>query len=45
MVLVASGPLTSEALSKKIQELTHSDYLYFYDAAAPIVTLESIDMG
>ena len=44
MVLVASGPLTSEALSKKIQELTHSDYLYFYDAAAPIVTLESIDM-
>ena len=44
MVLVASGPLTSEALSKKIQELTHSDYLYFYDAAAPIVTLESINM-
>lgn len=44
MVLVASGPLTSEALSKKIQELTHSDYLYFYDAAAPIVTLESIDI-
>ena len=44
MVLVASGPLTSETLSKKIQELTHADYLYFYDAAAPIVTLESIDM-
>lgn len=44
IVLIASGPLTSEALSKKIGELTHSDYLYFYDAAAPIVTLESINM-
>ncbi len=44
IVLIASGPLTSEVLSKKIQELTHADYLYFYDAAAPIVTLESIDM-
>ena len=44
MVLIASGPLTSEELSKKIQELTHSDYLYFYDAAAPIVTLDSINM-
>ena len=43
-VLIASGPLTSETLSKKIQELTHADYLYFYDAAAPIVTLDSIDM-
>ena len=43
IVLIASGPLTSEVLSKKIQELTHADYLYFYDAAAPIVTLESID--
>ena len=44
IVLIASGPLTSEVLSKKIQELTHADYLYFYDAAAPIVTLESINM-
>lgn len=44
IVLLASGPLTSETLSKKIGELTHSDHLYFYDAAAPIVTLESIDM-
>ncbi|MGL6063603.1 MAG: methylenetetrahydrofolate--tRNA-(uracil(54)-C(5))-methyltransferase (FADH(2)-oxidizing) TrmFO [Fusobacteriaceae bacterium] len=43
IVLIASGPLTSESLSKKIAELTDSDYLYFYDAAAPIVTLESID--
>ena len=45
IVLLASGPLTSEILSKEIGELTHSDHLYFYDAAAPIVTLESIDMN
>ncbi len=45
IVLLASGPLTSETLSKEIGELTHSDHLYFYDAAAPIVTLESIDMN
>ena len=44
IVLIASGPLTSETLSKKIATLTHSDHLYFYDAAAPILTLESIDM-
>lgn len=44
IVLLASGPLTSETLSKEVGELTHSDHLYFYDAAAPIVTLESIDM-
>ena len=44
IVLIASGPLTSEHLSKEIQKLTHADHLYFYDAAAPIVTLESIDM-
>lgn len=44
IILIASGPLTSEVLSKKIAELTHSEYLYFYDAAAPIVTLESINM-
>lgn len=44
IVLLASGPLTSETLSKEIGGLTHSDHLYFYDAAAPIVTLESIDM-
>ena len=45
IVLLASGPLTSETLSKEIGGLTHSDHLYFYDAAAPIVTLESIDMN
>ena len=45
IVLLASGPLTSEKLSQKIAGLTHSSHLYFYDAAAPIVTLESIDMN
>lgn len=43
-IIIASGPLTSNALSKDIEKLTSSDNLYFYDAAAPILTLESIDM-
>ena len=43
-VIVASGPLSSEGIAKEIQSLTGDDYLYFYDAVAPIVTLESIDM-
>lgn len=44
-VIIASGPLTSEALSKSINELFPSEeYLNFFDAAAPIVTMESIDM-
>ena len=42
-VIVATGPLTSDALSKHIQSLFNEDYFYFYDAAAPIVTKESID--
>ena len=42
-VIVATGPLTSEGLIGSIQGLTESDYLYFYDAAAPIVTYESLD--
>lgn len=42
-VIVATGPLTSDALSGKIQEIFNEDYLHFYDAAAPIVTKESID--
>lgn len=45
IVLFASGPLTSPALSVVIQELTGSDGLYFYDAAAPIVAGESLDMN
>lgn len=43
IVLIASGPLTSEALSSEIKKLTGSNDLYFYDAVAPIVTFESID--
>lgn len=43
IVLIASGPLSSEGISKEIQKLTEDDYLYFYDAAAPIMTFESID--
>lgn len=42
-VIVASGPLTSPALSAMIAELTGQDYLYFYDAAAPIVIGDSIN--
>lgn len=44
-VIVATGPLTSDALSMHIKELFHEDYFYFYDAAAPIVTKESIDFS
>lgn len=41
--IIASGPLTSPSLSKAIQELLQEDYFYFYDAAAPIISKESID--
>ncbi|MGL5269808.1 MAG: methylenetetrahydrofolate--tRNA-(uracil(54)-C(5))-methyltransferase (FADH(2)-oxidizing) TrmFO [Selenomonadaceae bacterium] len=44
VVLIASGPLTSEPLAADIAALTGQEYLYFYDAAAPIVVRESIDM-
>ena len=43
IVIVATGPLTSESLAKNISNLTGQDKLYFYDAAAPIVTKGSID--
>ena len=44
-VVIASGPLTSDALSQAIAELfPENSYLNFYDAAAPIVTFDSIDM-
>jgi methylenetetrahydrofolate--tRNA-(uracil-5-)-methyltransferase len=43
IVIVASGPLTSPKLSKAILDLTGEEYLYFYDAAAPIINKESID--
>ncbi|MEQ8677984.1 MAG: FADH(2)-oxidizing methylenetetrahydrofolate--tRNA-(uracil(54)-C(5))-methyltransferase TrmFO [Aggregatilineales bacterium] len=42
--IIATGPLTSPELSKRIAELTGADHLYFYDAISPIVTLESINM-
>ena len=41
--IIATGPLTSDSLSISIRDLTDSEYLYFFDAAAPIVTFESID--
>jgi len=44
-IIVASGPLTSETLAEEISKLTESKHLYFYDAAAPIVTLDSLDMN
>ena len=43
-VIIATGPLTSDALSKAIGEYLGADYLRFFDAAAPLVTAESIDM-
>ena len=43
-VIVATGPLTSDALSASIAEYFGADYLHFFDAAAPLVTAESIDM-
>ena len=44
IVIIATGPLTSEKFSKEISKLTGSDKLYFYDAAAPIVEKETINM-
>jgi len=41
--IIASGPLTSEALSREIIKFCGEEYLYFYDAVAPIVLEESID--
>ena len=45
IVIIATGPLTSDGLSKEILELTGSEGLYFYDAAAPIIEKESINMN
>ncbi|MBM3152762.1 MAG: methylenetetrahydrofolate--tRNA-(uracil(54)-C(5))-methyltransferase (FADH(2)-oxidizing) TrmFO, partial [Chloroflexi bacterium] len=42
--IIASGPLTSPALSQAIASLTGAEHLYFYDAIAPIVHADSIDM-
>ncbi len=43
-VIIAAGPLCSKALTDSLQELLNEQYLSFFDAAAPIVTAESIDM-
>lgn len=44
-VIIATGPLTSDSLSLSIKECLGNDYLYFYDAASPILTYDSIDMN
>ncbi|MBR4384423.1 MAG: methylenetetrahydrofolate--tRNA-(uracil(54)-C(5))-methyltransferase (FADH(2)-oxidizing) TrmFO, partial [Selenomonadaceae bacterium] len=45
VTIIASGPLTDGALADEIKRLTSGDDFYFYDAAAPIVTVDSIDFG
>ena len=44
IVIIATGPLTSDALSNEILKITGNNDLHFYDAAAPIITKDSIDM-
>jgi methylenetetrahydrofolate--tRNA-(uracil-5-)-methyltransferase len=44
IVILATGPLTSPALSERLASMLGSDHLYFYDAISPIVTAESINM-
>ena len=45
IIIIATGPLTSEGLSKEISKITGEDKLHFYDAAAPIISKESIDFN
>ncbi len=45
ITIIATGPLTSDALTTEIMRLTGDDQLYFYDAIAPIVAADSIDMS
>ena len=45
IVIIATGPLTSKRMAEEISKITGEDKLYFYDAAAPILTKESIDFG
>jgi methylenetetrahydrofolate--tRNA-(uracil-5-)-methyltransferase len=45
VVVIASGPLTSDALAEDISRATGADRLYFYDSISPIVTADSIDMS
>ncbi|MCK4777231.1 MAG: methylenetetrahydrofolate--tRNA-(uracil(54)-C(5))-methyltransferase (FADH(2)-oxidizing) TrmFO [Actinomycetia bacterium] len=44
IVLIATGPLTSDSMEKEISGLLGQEYLYFYDAASPIIYKESLDM-
>ena len=43
--IIATGPLTSDGLSKKLMDMLGQDHMYFYDAAAPIIEASSIDMN
>src|SRR5947209_4414432 len=45
ITIIATGPLTSDALTKEIMRLTGDDQLYFYDAIAPIVAADTINTG
>ncbi len=45
VIIIATGPLTSEELSKEIQKLTGQEHLYFYDAIAPTVDAETVDFS
>jgi methylenetetrahydrofolate--tRNA-(uracil-5-)-methyltransferase len=45
IVILATGPLTSPALSQRLALLLGAEHLYFYDAISPIVAAESVDMG
>jgi methylenetetrahydrofolate--tRNA-(uracil-5-)-methyltransferase len=45
LTIVATGPLTSDSLSREISRLSGSDHLYFYDSISPIVEADSIDMS
>jgi methylenetetrahydrofolate--tRNA-(uracil-5-)-methyltransferase len=44
LCILATGPLTSEAMANAIRELTHTKHLYFFDAISPIIDADSIDM-
>ncbi len=45
ITVIATGPLTSDALSQEIARLAGTDHLYFYDSISPIVEFDSIDMS
>ena len=45
IVVIASGPLTSDALAERLREVIGEDFLGFYDAAAPVIDVDSVDMS